>query len=215
MRVFSRFLLALLLIASMSVVGSTDEPNEWLTWTLKDAAGNTINLDDHKNHNVYVIVFAPDCKDSCKLMRKAAQYIREHPNRANRVLALCTDDAGAKALKLFMRQEEYAKRVKAWNEAQEAAKQAAEQANEPYEAPAMPDYAKEVEDELADPGDLAALMAYHFPFKTACRCDPMWTWLTERIEAPQSAPRVVKFDSQGVKLGEWPDEGDPNRLASD
>lgn len=199
-------LLAGVLFAASNTAIAEDPPNndaDWLTWTLKDVKGNNIDVSTHQNNVVYVFLFRPDNDDSCKSIRAASAYVREHSNHANRVLAMCCDDTGAKAIKLFLRQEEYTKRVEAWNAAQEAAQQAAQQAEEEWSPPPMPDFVKQIEDELANPEDLNALLAHHLPFKTCQRCEDMWSWLLQRMNKPEGLPRILKINSQGHLLQEW------------
>lgn len=199
-------LLCLLAVLLPTATLADPEPNDdadWLTWTLQDAAGSTMDLSSHQNHAVYVLVFTPSSSDSCSMIASAAATIRDHPNWANRVLAICIDDSGAKALKLHIRQEEYKKRVADWETAQSAAKLAAEQAGQPFTPADKPDFVQQIEDELADPEDLAALVGYHLPFKTAARCEAMWTWLSKRMDSPQSAPRVLKIGGNGNEVNEW------------
>ncbi|MCC6149494.1 MAG: hypothetical protein IT461_04520 [Planctomycetes bacterium] len=193
----------LVLFATPTAIVADPPDAEWLSWTVKDCKNDTISLTEHQGHKVFVIVFSPGNDDSCNWMSAAAAYIREHPTKAKFVLGLCTDDGGAKALKLHIRQKEYTKRVAAWQSEQAAAKQTAEQAGETFIPTDMPDFVEQIEDELADDEDLATLMAHYYPFKTASRCDAMWTWLTERMNTPQAAPRVIKFNAQGQKLNEW------------
>ena len=177
--------------------------SDWLTWSLKDAAEDDISLTGYENQSTYVVVFTPNSEDACTMMHDLADYIRDHPNKAGKVLAMCSDDTGAKALKLHIRQEEWKKRTTEWKASQEEARQQAQQAGEEFVPGQMPDYVKEIEDELADPDDLAGLMAHHFPFNAACRCEDMWDWLSERMDAPVSAPRILKFNSNGVETHEW------------
>lgn len=207
-------------LALFCVQGSTlaDDPPEndadWLTWTLKDVNGDTIDDSGHENHTVYVFLFRPDNEASCASVRAASAYVRQHPNHANRVLAMCCDDTGAKAIKLFLRQEEYTKRVAAWEAEQEAARLAAEQAQEEWTPSPMPDFTKQIEDELADPDDLEELMNHHLPFATAQRCEAAWTWFLERIAKPESLPRILKINSQGHMAQEWTElPTNPNPLS--
>jgi hypothetical protein len=116
---------------------------------------------------------------------------------------MCSDDTGAKALKLHVRQEEWKERTAEWESDQEDARQQAEQAGVPFAPEPMPDFVKQIEDELADPDDLADLLAHHFPFNAACRCENMWDWLSERMDSPAKAPRILKFNSNGVEIHEW------------
>jgi hypothetical protein len=201
--------LAALLILPLSSAESLaeDEFNhptaDWLTWSLTNAAGDDISLTGYQNQSTYVVVFSAANEDSCTMMHNLADYIRDHPNKAGQVLAMCSDDTGAKALKLHIRQEEWKKRVAEWESAQEEARQQAQQAGEEFVPSQMPDYVKEIEDELADPDDLAALMTHHFPFNAACRCENMWDWLSERMDGSATAPRILKFNSNGVEANEW------------
>jgi hypothetical protein len=202
------FLLLIFAFATSTTTATADEvfrhPNtDWLTWTLQDAAGDNISLAGYQNQSLYVVVFSTNSDDACTMMRSLAEHIRDHPNQAGKVLALCSNDTGAKALKLHVRQEEYAKRVAGWEAEQTAARAAAEQANEQWSPEPMPDFVGEIEAELADPEDLADLMAYHFPFNAASRCEAMWDWLCERMESPAKAPRILKFNSNGVETHEW------------
>lgn len=196
-----------------------DDPcaqNKWLTWSPTDCQNNAISLASYQNKKVFVIVFTPSNEDSCKLVRKAAKYCREHPNATGKVLAFCSDDTGCDAVKLHIRQEEWSKRVKAWNTEQAVAQATAEAAGESYSPPPMPDFLKQIKDEMATANGLAALIAYHLPFKTCTRCKGMWEWLVKRMTLPEGAPRVLKFNAQGALLNEWPELGDnPNPLAGD
>ena len=191
---------------SSSVVADPPEfqhPNtDWLTWTVNDAAGDPISLQGY-NGSVYVVIFSASDEAASTMMSDLADHVRANPGEANKILAMCTDNSGAKALKRHIRQEEYKKRVAEWDSAQEAARQAAEQVNEEFVPEPIPDFVTEIEDELDDAQDLATLMAYHFPFNTGCRCDAMWDWLRERMTSPKKAPRMFKFNAVGVETGEW------------
>lgn len=218
MRTLLAFSLLAALLAFLPTTVIADDPPDndadWLTWTLKDVSGNNVDLSNHQNHVVFVFLFRPDNEDSCKSIRTASAYVREHPNHANRVLAMCCDDGGAVAIKLFLRQEEYSKRVAAWEAEQEAARQAAEQAEEEWTPTAMPDFVKQIEDELADPEDLATMVAHHLPFSTCQRCEEMWTWLLQRMEKPEGLPRILKINGQGRFLHEWTEvPTNPNPLS--
>jgi hypothetical protein len=199
-------LLGLLVVLASSATLADEEPNDdadWLTWSCKDCKNNTIDLSSHQNKTVYVVVFTPGNAESCTMMREGAAYIRAHTNKADRVLGFCSDDTGCDAIKLHIRQEEWKKRVDAWNAEQEAAKAAAQAAGQPYKAPAMPDYLKQIQDEMNDPEDFDALIAYHLPFKSCQRCPEMWTWLTKRMTDLPGAPRLIKINSQGQCVQQW------------
>ena len=206
-RLFRLALIArVLLVTAPAILVADDPPNndaDWLTWSVKDCKGNTLDLSDHEDKTVYVVVFTPGNSDSCALMRGMAEYIRGHSNKADRVLGFCCDDTGCEAIKLHIRQDEWKKRVEAWNAAQEAAKQAAQQAGQPYNASPMPDYLKQIKDEMADPDDFDALIGHHLPFKTCQRCDAMWTWLTEKMDSPAAAPRLLKVNANGHVTQQW------------
>ncbi|MBK8205162.1 MAG: hypothetical protein IPK87_00080 [Planctomycetes bacterium] len=198
-------------LALFCVQGSTlaDDPPEnnadWLTWTVSDAAGDQISLGSYEDQTTFVIVFSASDEKSGTMMSKAAKYIRNHPAKASKVLAMCCDDTGPKALKLHLRQQEWSRRVKQWKDDQEAAQQQAQQANEEFVPGAMPDYLKQIEDELNDPVDLQTLMNFHFPFKAGCRCEEMWKWLKERFTGKPKAPRILKVNASGQVLQQWPD----------
>ncbi|MCC6574922.1 MAG: hypothetical protein IT462_14175 [Planctomycetes bacterium] len=208
-----------------SQIGTIDDPPaeddpcaqaKWLTWSLKDYQGRAISLTSYQNKKVFVVVFAPGNEDSCTMVRKAAEYCRDHEGTADRVLAFCSDNKGADAIKLYLRQEEWAKRVKAWNDEQAIAKAAAEAGEQTYEAPAMPDYLKAIEDEQKTADGLAMMMNHHLPFKTCSRCELMWTWLVAKMAKPEGAPRLLKINPQGSLLNEWSETADnPNPLADD
>ncbi len=193
-----------------------DDPcaqDKWLTWSLTDCQDSAVDLTSYQNKTVFVIVFTPGNDDSCKVMRAAAKYCEDHAGVAAKILAFCSDDSGADAIKLYLRQEEWAKRVKAWNEEQAAAKAAAEAAEQTYEAPAMPDYLKEVEDEQKTAAGLATMISHHLPFKTCKRNEAMWTWLVAKMTAPEGAPRILKFNSEGGLQNQWNELADnPNPL---
>lgn len=213
-----RVLLTLLVLPFLVSTIVADPPahpdSDWLTWTLKDVNGDTIDDSTLENHTVYVFLFRPDNEQSCESVRAASEYVREHSNHANRVLAMCCDDTGAKAIKLFLRQEEYTKRVAAWEAEQEAARQAAQQAGEEFQPEPMPDFADEIEDELEDEEDLQALMDHHLPFATCQRCEDAWTWILERMEHPKGLPRILKINSQGHYIQEWTElPTNPNPLS--
>lgn len=212
-----RALLSLLILpflATAIVAAPPAHPDaDWLTWTMKDVNGDAIDTEALDN-TVYVFLFRPDNEDSCKSIRAASEYVRAHSNHADRVLAMCTDDTGAKAIKLFLRQEEYAKRVAAWEEEQAAALAAAQQANEPFTPEQMPDFVKEIEDELDDAEDLQALLDHHLPFATCQRCEEAWTWILERMNTPEGLPRILKINSQGQLVQEWTElPTNPNPLS--
>jgi len=196
-------LIVLCAVPSAIVADPPDDDADWLTWTVKDCKNSTLDLSDHENKTVYVVVFSPGSADSCALMRGMAEYIRGHTNKADKVLGFCSDDTGCDAIKLHIRQEEWKKRVDAWNAEQETAKAAAEQAGQPYNAPPMPDYLKQIKDEMADPEDFDALIAHHLPFKTCIRCSSMWTWLSKRMAGPVTAPRLLKINASGHLVQEW------------
>ncbi len=199
-------LLCLLAVLLPTATLADPEPNDdadWLTWTCKDCKNNTIDLSSHQNKTVYVVVFTPGNSDSCALMRGMAGYIRGHTNKADKVLGFCSDDTGCEAVKLHVRQDEYKKRVDAWNTDQEAAKAAAQQAGLLYARPLMPDYLNQIQNEMADPEDLDALIAHHLPFKTCQRCEEMWSWLSKNMDAPASAPRLLKVNSDGHVIQQW------------
>ena len=202
------FLLMIVAFATSPTTATADEefrhPNtDWLTWTLLDTAGDNISLTGYQNQNTYVVVFSANDEGSNTMMRSLAEHIRNYPNLAGKILALCSNDTGSTALKLHIRQEEYANRVAEWEEDQATAKAAAEQAEEPWTPEPMPDFVSEIEGELADPEDLAGLMEHHFPFAAACRCEGMWDWLSERMASPTKAPRILRFTSNGVETHEW------------
>jgi hypothetical protein len=212
-------LLILLLLATASVSVGADDPeyahpdSDWLTWTLKDVNGDTIDTDGHESHVVYVFLFRPDNDASCESIRLASEHVRDHPNHADKVLALCCDDTGAKAIKLFLRQEEYAKRVAAWEAEQAAAKQTAEQAGEAFTPEPMPDFAQEIEDEMCNAEGCDDLCEHHLPFATAQRSEAAWTWVLERMTAPESLPRVLKINGQGHVVQQWTElPSNPNPL---
>lgn len=199
-------LLAVAVLLCLQAPAVADPPPDladWLTWTTYDTAGDPISLSSYQNQSTFVVLFSSSNEEGCNWMGKLADYIRANPNKASKVLCMCTDDTGAKGVKLHLRQEEWKKRVAAWEEAQEAARIAAQTANEVFVPDPMPDFLQQIKDELDDPGDLADLMAYHLPCKTACRCDPMWRWMQRRMTAPRVVPRVLKFASNGTKTGEW------------
>jgi hypothetical protein len=190
-------------------------PNaDWLTWDLYDAAADEIDLSEHDDNTVYVFLFRPDNEASCASVRAASAYVREHSNHADRVLVMCCDDSGCRALKLFLRQEEYAKRVATWEADQAAAKLAAEQAQETWTPSPMPNFAEEIEDEMAMAQGLEDLCDYHLPFATCRRCNGLWDWLVERMAAPEGVPRILKINSQGQLLQEWTElPNNPNPLS--
>ncbi|MCA8936839.1 MAG: hypothetical protein KDB68_11630 [Planctomycetes bacterium] len=202
-------LLAMLSLSLITSVVVADPPPEythpdsdWMTWTLTDAAGDNINLSGYQGAT-YIVVFSANNEDSCEMMHDLADYIRDHPNKADDVLAMCIDDTGHKALKRHIRQEEWTKRVAEWNAEQAAARAAAEAAEEVFVPGQMPDFLQQIKDELEDEDDLADLMAHHFPFKAGCRCENMWDWLSERMDSPFTAPRVLKFNANGKETNEW------------
>lgn len=198
--------LALLLLCALPSAIVADPPSndaDWLTWSVTDCKNNAIDLSDHEDKTVYVVVFTPSNADSCTMMREVAAYIRSHTNKADKVLGFCSDDTGCDAVKLHIRQEEWAKRVEAWKTEQEAAKLAAELAGQVFAAPSMPDYVQQIADEMADPEDFDALIAYHLPFKSCQRCDAMWSWLIERMTSPEGAPRLLKINASGHLVQEW------------
>lgn len=212
-------LLMLVLLVCSAVPAEADPPQyahpngDWLTWTLKDVNGDTIDTDGHEGHAVFVVLFRPDNEDSCESVRFASAHIRAHPNHASKVLAMCADDTGAKAVKLFLRQEEYAKRVAAWETEQAEAKAAAAQANETFTPSPMPDFAQQVEDEMCTAEGCDALCAHHLPFATAQRCEEAWTWFLERMDAPEGLPRVFKISAQGNVVNQWNElPNNPNPL---
>jgi hypothetical protein len=199
-------LLGLLAVTLPTAALADPEPNDdadWLTWTCKDCKNNTIDLSSHQSKTVYVVVFTPGNADSCTMMRAVAAYVRAHTNKADNVLGFCSDDTGCDAIKLHIRQEEWKKRVDAWNAEQEATKAAAQAAGQPYNAPAMPDFLKQIQDEMNDAEDFDALIAHHLPFKTCQRCDPMWSWLIKRMTNPEGAPRILKVNAQGQVIQTW------------
>ena len=199
-------LLGLLAVMLPTATLADPEPNDdadWLTWTCKDCKNNTIDLSSHQSKTVYVVVFTPGNTDSCTMMREIAAYVRSHTNKADNVLGFCSDDTGCDAIKLHIRQEEWKKRVDAWNAEQEAAKAAAQAAGQPYNAPAMPDFLKQIQDEMNDAEDLDSLIAYHLPFKTCQRCPEMWTWLQKRMNAPSGVPRLMKINASGHLVQQW------------
>jgi hypothetical protein len=217
-RVFAN-LLILLLLATASVSAGADDPeyahpdSDWLTWTLKDVNGDTIDTDDHEGHVVYLILFRPDNEGSCVSVRLAAAHVRDHANHASKVFALCCDDGGANAIRLFLRQEEYARRVTAWEAEQAAAKQAAEQAGEVFAPEPMADFAQEIEDEMCTAEGCDDLCEHHLPFATAQRSEAAWTWVLERMTAPESLPRVLKINGQGHVVQQWTElPSNPNPL---
>lgn len=142
---------------------------DWLTWTVKDTKGDTIDLSAYENQATYVLVFSSSDKDAAKMMSAAATYIREHPNKASKIVGMCSDDTGHKALKLHIRQEEWTKRTKAWEAEQEEAEAEAIAAEEEFEPEEMPDFLQEILDEIDDPEDLQDLMDHHYP----CHLQPV------------------------------------------
>lgn len=216
-RVFASLLGLLLLATTVTPVGADDPAHpdsDWLTWTLKDVNGDTIDTDGHESHVVFVFLFRPDNEASCASVRLASAHVRGHPNHANKVLALCCDDTGAKAIKLFLRQEEYAKRVTAWQAEQAAAKLTAEQEEEPWTPEPMPDFADEIEDEMCNAQGCDDLCEHHLPFATAQRCEEMWTWVLERMDHPEGLPRILKINGQGHLIQEWTElPTNPNPLS--
>jgi hypothetical protein len=198
--------LALLALWGTSATAVADPPNDdgdWLTWTVKDCKNSTLDLSDHENKTVYVVLFSPGDKESCTLMRGMAAYIRGHTNKADRVLGFCSDDAGAGAIKLYIRQEEWKKRTDAWKAAQDAARLAAKLTGQHFVADPMPDYLQQIKDELEDPQDLDVLIAYHVPFKT-CQCvTDMGRWLTKRKNPMMGTPRLLKINPQGHVVQQW------------
>lgn len=206
--------LPLLVTAVVADEGPAHPDADWLTWTLKDVNGDTIDDSALANHTVYVFLFRPDNEDSCKSVRAASAYVREHSNHANRVLAMCMDDTGAKAIKLFLRQEEYTKRVAAWEAEQEVARQAAQQAGEEYQPVPMPDFTDQIETELKTAQGCDALCAHHLPFSTCARCEQMWTWILERMNKPEGLPRILKINTEGKLIQEWTElPTNPNPLS--
>lgn len=192
--------MALFLLTLPSTMTGDPPPNDdadWLTWSCQDCKGGAINWSSHQNKTVYVVVFTPGNADSCTMMQQMAAYVRAHSSKADKVIGFCSDDTGCDAIKLHIRQEEWKKRVAAWNAVQQAARAAAEQSGQPYNAPAMPDYLKQIEDEMNDADDFDALIAHHLPFKTSQRCDAMWTWLCKRMDDPDCAPRLLKVNAAG------------------
>lgn len=204
-------LAALTLTPAVIVADPPDE--EWLSWTVKDCKDNTIDLSDHENKTIYVVVFTPGNEASCTLMRGMAAYVRGHANKADRVLGFCSDDTGCDAVKLHIRQEEWKKRVDAWNAEQATAREAAQQAGQTFSAAAMPDYLNQIKDEIGDPEDFQALIDYHVPFKTCQRCGAMWTWLSARMSDPLAAPRLLKINASGHFVQEWSEL--PNQFSVD
>lgn len=194
--------------------------NGWLTWSPKDVHDNAVSLTGYQNKTVYVLLFAPDNDKACQATRAVAAFVREHPNKADKILAMCTDATGAAAIRLYLRQEEYTKRVAAWTAEQDAAEaaakaEAAARGEESHFArPQMPDFVKAIEDELAMVAGRNALMAHHLPFTTCQRDDAMWTWLLAKVTTPESVPRLLKFNPQGDLLNEWNCLPEPNPLAS-
>ncbi len=179
-------------------------PNtDYMTWSLKDSKENAIDLTGYQSGKTFVVLFSASDTDSCKMMRTVACYLRNHPAHVGKVLAVCVDDTGHKALKQFIRQEEWTKRVAEWKAEQAVAKAAAEAANEEFNREEMSDFLKTILEELDDDDDLQALMDHHFPMNTACRCEAMWDWLVERMDAPAKAPRILKFKANGVEKNEW------------
>ena len=199
--------LALMCLPTLLVADAPD--SDWLTWTVKDCKNNTIDLSDQEDKTIYVVVFSPGNSDSCAWMRAMATYVRSHANKAEKVLGFCSDDTGCDAIKLHIRQEEWKKRVDAWNAAQDAAKTAAQQAGLPFAAPKMPDYLQQIKDEINDPEDFDALISHHLPFKTCQRCSAMWTWLIERMSSPEGSPRILKINAAGHLVHEWTEMPNP------
>lgn len=194
-------LIGLAMAPTLIVADPPDE--EWLTWTVNDCKNNSIDLSGYEDKTIYVVVFTPGNSDSCALVRGMAEYIRGHTNKADKVLGFCSDDTGCDAIKLHIRQEEWKKRVDAWNAEQEAAKQAAQQAAQPYVPPAMPDYLAQIKDEMNDAEDFDALIAHHLSFKTCQRCEQMWGWLTTKMDSPAAAPRLLKVNASGHVIQQW------------
>ena len=201
-------LIAVTLLVTGSAVDATppafQHPNtDYMTWTLKDAKENVIDLTGYQTGNTYVVLFSANDTDSCKMMRTVACHLRNHPAQVGKVLAVCVDDTGHKALKQFIRQEEWTNRVAEWEAEQAAAKAVAEAAGEDFDIEEMPDFLKTILEELDDDDDLQTLMDHHFPMDTACRCEAMWDWLVERMDSPATAPRILKFNPNGVETNEW------------
>lgn len=220
MRTLLAFSLMAALLVYLPTTAIADDPPandaDWLTWTAKDVNGNAVDFSALQPGVVFVLLFRPDNEPSCKNMRAAAEYARQHPNKAKRMLAMCCDDTGGKAIKLFLRQEEYPKRIAAWEAEQEAAQLAAEQAEEPWMPDPMPDFVQQIEDELADPEGLATMVAHHLPFKTCQRCEEMLSWLSERMESAGDQLSILKVNPQGKVVQEWlvlP--ANPNPLSAD
>lgn len=206
--------IACLVFLSVSV--TADPPNDdedWLTWSPKNIEGGTINLSSYEDKTVFVLVFAPDCTDACDMTRAIAAHVRAHPSHAGKVLAMCTGSSGAKAIRRYLRQEEFARRVEHWNDEQDEAKAAAQLAHETYRRPAMPKFAKLIEAALDTQQGRNALMAHHLPFTTCARCEEMWSWLCKRMTKPTTVPRVLKFSSEGAKLNEWSCLPSPNPIS--
>lgn len=202
-------LIVLSAIPSMIVADPPGDDADWLTWAVKDCKDSTIDLSDHEDKTVYVVVFTPSNSNSCTMLRDMAAYIRSHTNKTDRVLGFCSDDTGCDAIKLHIRQEEWKKRVDAWNTEQEAARQAAQQSGQPYSAPSMPDYLTQIRDEMNDAEDFDALIAHHLPFKTCQRCGAMWTWLSARMTGVPGAPRLLKINASGHLVQEWTELSNP------
>lgn len=194
--------------------------NGWLAWSPKDVHDNAVSLTGYQNKTIYVLLFAPDNDKACQATRAVAAFARAHPNKAGKILAMCTDATGAAAIRLYLRQEEYTKRVAAWTAEQDAAEAAAKAEaaargeESHFTRPQMPDFVKAIEDELATVAGRNALMAHHLPFTTYQRDDAMWTWLLAKVTTPESVPRLLKFNPQGNLLHEWDCLPEPNPLAS-
>lgn len=189
------------------------DAGDWLTWMPMNVHNNAINLTGYQNKTIYVVLFSPDKDTACSMVRAVAAHVRAHPNHAGKVLAMCMDDTGYKAIRLYLRQEEYTKRVAAWSAEQDAAAAAAQQSGATYNRPPMPDFVTTIESELETVQGRDDLMAYHLPFTTCARCEDMWTWLLRRITKPEGMPRALKFNPQATLLNEWDCIPNPNPLA--
>lgn len=198
----SRLLAATLLIALLvSAKTQAEEPaNTWLGWTVKDVEGNNVSLTPFQGKTVHVLVFSSSNDASLDMLASMATYSAEHETTATSVLAVCSDESGADGIKAYLRRQEYKQRVEAWKAAhpQPEPNPEAQEPAEPAEAEDMPDYATEIDNELATQQGLADLVAEHLPIKTVVREEAMWTWLKNAMEAPAGAPRLLKINAQGA-----------------
>ena len=177
--------------------------SEWLTWSLKDVGGGTINLTPNQGHDCTLILFRHGDSASMSALRMAAAYVRANPSKASNVIAMSIDQDSVKSIKLHLQQEEWQKRNAGFSSSQATSRANAAAAGLRFVPAQRPDYLSQLKSELSTANQLAPIAAYHFPFSTARRHQDAWEWIHERLSQPARLPRILKVDKDGNVLQQW------------